>query len=463
MNALTTNWALVRSSLAAEKAREIARLRIDDTSFLPAALEVIERPVSPTGRWTARILIAGVGVLALGLALGQTDIVASAPGRIVPTAAVQLVQPAQAGIVRRILVHDGDRVAKGQALVQLDPTATGAERTQAENAYQTIAFDVARTKAVIDSLQGRGFNFVPPAGADPLLIQSNAALARARLADIEASIAAQHTGGAVARADIATARVEAAKLTETLPLLDQQLEANEKLLEKGFVSRLRVLEMRRQRIAQARDRDAAFQAVRRASAQAVGASRDSTKIRADALATLLDEYVKSSAELKLRETELIKTRQRASLQILRAPVAGIVGQLSVHTEGGVVEAAKPIMTIVPADGRMVAEARVLNRDIGFISVGQKVAMKLDAFPFSRHGTIPGHIVRISPDAVDDEKLGPVFLVRVALDRNTVSGNVRAGLSPGMTGTADIVTGRRTFLSYLTSPIEEAGGSALRER
>lgn len=464
MNALTTNWALVTTALKEERSRDLGRLRVDDTAFLPAALEVIERPVSPTARLTAKVLLGGVAVLGLWLAFGRTDIVASANGRIVPSGAVQLVQPSEAGVVRSILVHDGDHVAKGQVLVLLDPTQSTAEAAQATKAYEAVAFDVARARAVVDAIDGKGFHFTPPAGADASTIATQEALARAKLADAEAVIAAQAAGGAVATADIGAARAEAAKLRETLPLLDQQLAANEQLLAKGFVSKLKVIDLRRQRIAQARDYDAALQSIRRASAQATGAVTNTAKIRADVRADLLDQLVKSSADLRLRGEELVKTRRRTTLQALRAPVAGTIGQLAVHTEGGVVEAAKPIMTVVPTDGHMVAEVKLLNRDAGFVTAGQKVKVKLDAFPFARYGMIPGHVLSVSPDAVDDEKLGPVYVLRVALDRTRIDrGDRMVTLTPGMTATADIVTGDRSFLSYLTSPIDEAKGSALRER
>lgn len=464
MNALTTNWALVKASLAEEKMRGENALRIDDAAFLPAALEVIERPVSPTARLTGRVLMGGFVVLAGWLALGKTDIIASAPGRIVPTGQVQLVQPAEAGVVRRILVQDGDRVKKGQVLVLLDPTVSGAEAAQASKAYESAAFEVARNRAVIAALDGGSFKFIPPAGADAATVETQRALAMARLADVRATIRAAAAGNAVASADIASARAQVSKLDQSIPLLDQQIAANEKLLASGYVSKLRVLEMRRQRIAEAGDRDIARAAIARAAAQAGGATSSMTKARTDVRATLYDELVKATAEMRLRGEEVVKARQRSTFQALRAPVTGIVGQLAVHTEGGIVEPAKPIMTVVPSDGRMIAEVKLLNRDAGFVSPGQKVAMKLDAFPFSRYGTVPGHVIGVSPDAVADDKMGLVYVVRIALERTLIDRRDRmVALTPGMTATADIVTGKRSFLSYLTSPIEETRGNALHER
>jgi len=464
MNALTTNWSMVKAAIAADRARELGRLRVDDAAFLPAALEVIERPVSPTARLTARVMMAGVAFLAGWLALGRTDIIASATGQIVPKGAVQLVQPPESGVVRRILVHDGDHVKKGQPLVLLDPTVSGAEAAQAAKAYETAAFEVARTRAVIDALDGKPLAITPPAGADAATIAAQEALARARLADVRATIAANAANGGVASADIASARAEVAKLDKSLPLLDQQIAANEQLLEKGFVSRLKVLEMRRQRILEAGSRDAAREAIHRATAQAGGAASTLTKSRADARAELYEQLVKATTDMQLRQEEMVKAKRRSAFQALRAPADGTVGQLSLHTEGGVVEAAKPIMTVVPSGDTLIAEVKLLNRDAGFVSPGQKVALKLDAFPFSRYGTVPGRVLSVSPDAVADDKLGMIYVVRVALDRTRIDrGDRVAALVPGMSVVADIVTGNRSYLSYLTSPISEARGSALKER
>jgi hemolysin D len=142
---------------------------------------------------------------------------------------------------------------------------------------------------------------------------------------------------------------------------------------------------------------------------------------------------------------------------------GTVQQLAVHMLGGVVEAVRPLMVIVPY-GALTVEAKLLNKDAGFVHRGQDVAVKLEAFPFTRYGTIPGRIESVSSDSVDDRKLGPVYLARVALLRSTIDrGDRVVPLVPGMTVTADIRTGRRTIMSYLLSPIDEARLEAARER
>jgi len=367
-------------------------------------------------------------------------------------------------VVHAILVRDGQRVRAGQALVELDPTISTAEAVQAQKALETAELDAARGRAILSALDGHGLAFSPPSGTPAAVAATQLALARAQLADIEATAdthSAERQAMIAARSE---AQVQAAKLTETLPLLDEQIAANEQLLAKGYVSKLKVIEMRRQRLAAARDRDAAIQTANKAAAQMAGASSGIVQSRAEARARVLTDLAKAESDAKLRREELAKATQKSSLQTLVSPVSGTVSQLAIHTVGGVVEATKPVMVIVPDGGALVADVRILNRDVGFVKVGQPVAVKLEAFPFTRYGTLTGTIQSVGSDAIEDEKLGLVYPARVALDRKSTprQGNLIKAVV-GMQTTADIRTGRRSILSYLFSPIDKASHEAGRER
>lgn len=195
-----------------------------------------------------------------------------------------------------------------------------------------------------------------------------------------------------------------------------------------------------------------------------GAGSTVLQSRAEARAKVLGDLAKAQSKASLRAEELVKSQQRGRLQRLVSPVDGTVAQLAVHTIGGVVEPAKPIMVIVPKGGNLVAEVKLLNRDAGFVRAGQNVAVKLEAFPFTRFGTVPGHVETISSDAVEDERLGLVYAARIRLDRASIDrGDRVVPLTPGMAVTADIRTGGRSIMSYLISPIDEARQEAGRER
>jgi hemolysin D len=464
MNAITRHWTAVRDALDNERARSRGVLRVEEADFLPAALEVVERPVSPTARVTAWLLLGLFAAALLWLVVGRVDVVASAPGKLVPADDVQLIQPGAAGIVHAILVRDGQRVRAGQPLVELDPTVSDADTAQAGKALETAMLDAARLRAILSALDGQGLSFTPPAGTAPDVTATQIALARAQLAEIRAGSQTRAADTESARAARAEAQIQAAKLSETLPLLDEQIAANETLLEKGYVSKLRVIEMRRQRLVAARDRDAALATARKAEAQIAVAGGNLSQSTAEARARLLADLARAESDARLRKEELTKATKRSSLQRLVSPVDGTVTQLAVHTVGGVVETAKPIMVIVPVRGKLVAEVTIANKDVGFVSAGQPVALKVEAFPFTRYGAVPGRLEYISSDAVQDEKLGLIYTARVTLDRAMIVRDGKAVLlTPGMAVTADIRTGRRSLASYLLSPIDEVRATAARER
>jgi hemolysin D len=464
MTMIARHWQIVRAALDHEKAHPRSLFRTDDAAFLPAALEIVETPVSPTARATAWVLLGGLALVILWLCLGRLDIVASAPGRLIPASGVKLVQPATAGIVHAIHVEDGQRVRAGQTLIELDPTISSADTEEARKGLETAQLAAARDKAVLGALDGHGFAFTAPPGTAADIAETSRSLARSKLAEIEASSAQHAADRQAAVAARAEAQSQLAKLDQTIPLVDQEVDAYEKLLAKGFAPRLKVIEIRRERLGIVRDKATAVETTRKADAQIAESGSALAMDRAQARAELLDDLARNEAEARARGQELIKSRQRSGMHSLVAPVDGVVTQLAVHTVGGVVEATKPVMVVVPLGERLVVEAKLRNRDAGFVRVGQPAAVKFDAFPFTRYGTIPGTIREISSDAVADPKLGLVYVARIALARETIDRDGEAvALTPGMSATVDIRTGRRSIASYLLGPVARRASEAGHER
>jgi hemolysin D len=464
MSNMSHNFALVKVALKDERARVARYTRVEEADFLPAALEIVERPVSPTARLTGWLMLGGFAVMTLWLVLGEIDIVASAPGRIEPGGSVKLVQPAASGIVTAILVRDGDHVVAGQALMALDPTASLASAQQARAVWESAALDVARLRMVVGAIEGRSVGFAAPEGVNAEAARIQQQLGRAQISEVMAAsstYAAETSAAAAARAQSAG---EASKLGDTLPLLNQQLAANEQLAEKGYVSKLRVLEMRRQLMAAQRDRQIALSGSSQAGARVAVAASSAAMSRAQAKARIMGDLVRAEADEALKRGDLVKADQQARFQSITAPATGIVAQLAAHTVGGTIEAGKPVMTIVPDGAIPYVDVAIADRDIGHVRKGQGVAVKLAAFPFTRYGTVPGRIESIAPAAVEDEKLGTVYRARIRLLQRTIlRDGERVPLTPGLSATADIVTGKRTMLSYLTSPIDEAVSEAAHER
>lgn len=463
MNTLLYHWRTFRRMVAEDRARKKGWLRSSEPDFLPAALEVIDRPVSPTWRATAWVLLAGIVALMGWLVFGRVDIVASAPGRIIPTDDVKLVQAANTGVVRRIYVHDGDSVRRGEPLIDLDPTVSTAEESQAEKALLAADLDVARDRAIADALAGKGIHFAPPAAAPPDIAETQRKLIEAQVAEVDAETAGLAAARQSALADARGAAEKMRTLDETGPILDREVSAMNGLSAKGYAPGLRLLELERQRRSEAGDRDVAAAEQAHGLSDARKFEDQLTQSREQARQTALGDLVKAQNEAILRREEVVKTRRRSGLQRLVAPVDGTIQQVAVHTLGGVVESIRPLMVVVP-NGALIVEAHVLNRDAGFVHAGQAVAVKLEAFPFTRYGAIPGSIISLSRDSVNTDKSGAYFIARVRLDQSVIMADgARVPLIAGLDATTDIRIGSRRIIDYIVSPIRAAGDEAAREK
>lgn len=202
----------------------------------------------------------------------------------------------------------------------------------------------------------------------------------------------------------------------------------------------------------------------RATAAIAAVREQRREIRATFRASVLSERARAERRIAVMEQELIKTEERISRRTLRAPVDGTVQQLAVHTVGGVVTPAQPLMVVVPEDDVLEIEAAVRNKDIGFVAAGQPADVKLETFTFTRYGSIPGRVVAVSADAVADERQGLVYTARVALLRASLEVDGRmVSLAPGMAATVEVKTGRRRIIDFLLDPILRRGRESLRER
>jgi hemolysin D len=455
---------VIRDALKADKERQRTHRPSHDTDFLPAALDVVERPVSPTGRITAWVLVIGLVLTLVWLMVGRVDVVASASGKILPSGNIKIVQSAGSGVVAAIHVRDGDHVTKGQVLVELDTTLTSAELEQATRALLTDQLEVARNRALVDALDGRGVHFVAPAGTPPEVAAAQRELIAAQIAEVNSTVAgyaaAQNSSSAEAKAAAATRH----KLDATLPILDHEVEAMQRLDANGYAPGLRLLELQRTRRSDQGDRDVAIAQEERGASDAHKFGAQMVETRDTARRQAMVDLAKYAADAIVKQEEVIKAARRASLEQLTAPADGTVQQLQLHTVGGVVEPARTLMVIVPEHNDIVVEAQVLNKDIGFVHEGQPAAVKIEAFPFTRYGTVPGTVISLNRDAVTDPKQGAVYIARIRLTRDTIRADNKVfHLSPGLGVTADVHTGSRPIISWLLSPIMTTVDQAAREK
>ncbi len=461
---LSRAWAVARAAWAADRKRPKVSRRPEEVEFLPAAVELLEKPASPLGRGFALAIVAlFLAVVAWGW-FGRIDTVAVAPGRIVPGERVKTIQPLEIGIVRAIHVRDGQKVRRGEVLIELDPTERGADLARLEHDLTAARLDAARLRALSARPGDPAAAFAPPPAPDPAMLAATRSLMLAEAAEQREAIAAMGAGIRRRRAERASAEARVARYRDTIPLLRERVEARRFLVQREIASRLRLNELREQLI----ERERALEVERRRLAEMAEAITELERRRAERAATFaagvargLSEAMRLAARL---EQELAKARERLRSRILRAPVAGVVQQLAVHTVGGVVNPAQRLMIVVPTGAALEVEAMAANKDIGFVRAGQEAAIKVESFPFTRYGTIGGTVAHISADSVADERLGLVYPMRVAMasDRILV-GSAWTPLAPGMAVTVEVKTGQRRAIEFFLSPFLRYRDEALRER
>jgi hemolysin D len=465
--------------------RHARERRGEELAFLPAALEIVETPPSPIGRTIgATIILLFCAALAWAW-WGTIDIVASSTGKIVPSGRTKVIQPFETGVVRSIRVQDGQAVKAGDVLIELDPTVNAAERDHLHNDLLAEQINIARLRAALAGGDDRVADFTPPADADPILISAQRQLLLSQVNEHRAKIASLARQQAQKEAEQATTAATIHKLETMIPAIQQRVDIRKTLMDKELGSKITYLEDLQLLFEQQgelsvqkshlHEVDAAVAAIGETRGQAV----------AEYGHTLSDELAKAEQKANGLTQDLIKAEQKTRLQLLTAPVDGMVQQLAIHTVGGVVTPAQSLLVVVPSDSRLEIEAMVSNRDIGFVHPGQEAEIKIDTFNFTRYGLLHGQVLSVSQDAVirdrkedrsDDRGLGTQndtsepkgqelnYSARISLDRTQMQIDDRTvNLSPGMAVTVEIKTGSRTMLSYLFSPLLRYRQEALRER
>jgi hemolysin D len=457
--------------------------RRDEREFLPAALEVVETPASPTGRLLGVVIVLFF-VLALAWAfLGRVDVIATAPGRITPAGDVKVIQPLDAGLVRAIHVQDGDHVRAGQLLIELDPTQTAADSERLSHDLAQARLDVARLSALKLSIEtGRRPELVAPAGADPAGVEEARAAMRAQADQAAARVADLTQQISQKSAEAAEVRAEIDKVQASLPMLAQKAKIQHDLAQQGYGTSLADLDAQQQ-LTEARH-ELGVQSERAAQAAAARAAleRQRDGARSQYAADVLADLRKAQEQQNELTQELVKAQNKSTQTELRSPIDGVVDQLAVHTLHGVVTPAEHLMIVVPDSRNLIIEARLADRDIGFVHAGQAVKVKVETFNFTRYGLLEGRVVDVSRDVIDpvDRQSAatppagasagsggapaPAYVARIALSKTSmmVDGRLKP-LQPGMNITADIRTGSRSIVDYLLSPLARKTQESLHER
>jgi hemolysin D len=458
----------------------------DELAFLPAALEIVERPPPPLAGAIGATIIALFCIALLWALWGVVDIVATAQGHIIPSGGTKVIQPFETGVVRAIHVHDGQEVRPGDPLIELDSTMSAAESNHLRSDLVAAKLDAARLRAALTENDDPTASFHPPADASPALVAVQRQFLIQQVAEHRAKLAAVDKQKAQKEAELATINTTVGKLEAVLPVLQERVDMRQTLYQLSLGSKANYLEMTQSLVDM--QQDLLVQKSRSHEAEAALASIVEQRAQgaAEYQRTLSGELVEAERKVSGLSEDVVKADQRTKYQFLTAPVDGTVQQLAVHTVGGVVTPAQALLVVVPTSSHLEIEAMVSNRDIGFVHVGQDVEIKIDTFNFTRYGLIHGNVISLSQDAIardkpqDSKQNDPtaaantsgsepkgqelVYAARVSLDRTQmqIDENI-VNLTPGMAVTVEIRTGSRRIIGYLMSPLMRYRQESLRER
>lgn len=411
-----------------------------------------------------KIVRAAVIVLVLLLAwsaIARVDEVTTGNGKVIPSRQLQVIQSLDGGVVSQILVREGDEVSAGQLLLRIDGTrATSSVR---ENTAQTFSLQakLARLKALAE-----GTPFTPPQPAAGDAEQANVVeeerrLYESRMSEYSALVSISQQQLAQREQELTEVRAKRDSAARNLDLSQQELTKTRPLLATGAVSEVEVMRLERD-VAHARgDLDQSTAQTARVQAAISEAQRKTQEtqlsFRNDARKDLSDTL----ARLNALNEGAVALEDKVDKALVKSPVRGRVQRLLVNTLGGVVEPGKDIVEIVPLDDSLVLEARVAPKDIAFIAPGQDAQVKLTAYDSSSYGSLQAKVDNISPDTVVDDHGNAFYVVRVHTLKSSLGANLP--IMPGMTAEVDILTGKKSVLSYLLEPILKVREHALHER
>ena len=435
----------------------------DVEAFSPTMLEVQTSPPAPLARSIAWSVSAALFLFALWSLWADFDITVSSVGNAIPSAKTKVVQAMEVGRVTVIHVKDGDEVQQGQRLIELDATLATADREKSGQDTQDAALDVLRLGA---QLRGSTRFPIPPQNSNPITVERQKHLLLSRVGEQQQKMAVLEQEIARKSADLATTYANVKKIEETLPMLQQRLAMRDKLWKEGFMAEISVIESRLEVSSQINELAVLRERLKESKSALKAAELARSQAQAEYVSRVSAEMTDAQRRMQTGHQEFVKATYREAYQVLTAPISGTVQQLAVNTVGGVVNATQGLMTVVPKEGGIEVEAKVLNKDIGFLRIGMPVAVKLDAFEFTKYGSLDGVVQWVGADAIKDEQLGQIFPVRIVLKQTHLPVAVEGShpeIRIGMSVTADVAIGKRKAYEYFLGPLLKYKNESLRER
>ena len=419
---------------------------------------------SPRTAWM--LILAIVLVTAAGIAWANWAVVeevTTGSGRVIPSTQLQVMQTLEGGIIREILMKEGDLVDQGQVLMRIDDTGFASRLGELMQRQWTLRAEIARREAEA----GGGEEIV----ADEELVReapdsfrSESEVFKARRAKMDDELAILRQQLVQKRQELKELQAREQKLALSLEPLSRELELTTKLKAQRVVPEVELLRLQRQHAELSGDLEIVKASVPRAESAITEAEARMLNAVTTFKFEARERLVAARGELAVVVESVKAARDRVVRTALRAPVRGVVNKLNVTTIGAVVQPGQQLIEIVPLDDTLLIEAQVRPQDVAFIRPDLDASVKLTAYDYSIFGSLPGKVERISADTITDERGESFYRVIVRTERNYLTANdKKLPIIPGMVATVDVLTGEKTVLDYLLKPVTRVRKEALRER
>ena len=419
--------------------------------FLPPAVEIEETPPSPIRRRLIWVIFAITVSVFVWSYLGEVDEVAVARGKVIPDGKVKVIQPLEAGVIKAIHVKEGQRVKKGQLLIELDPTLRQADAASSAKTLSIHRADRERLREELNTGYRQEKN--NSSHQEKSIVELQNKLKEAREAEYAAKEYALMFVIDQRENTLHAAESQLIKLEKTTAITREQEVSARSLYEQGYLARTDLLNKQKELYSLEQEMEAHISITEQARNGILETRKNLDALKKEREKSILSDIVASEKSIVTIEGEVIKANKRTDLERLYSPVDGTVHGLASHTIGGVVTPAQPVVTIVPEGTPLIVEAMLLNSDIGFVKTGQEAEVKFDTFPFQKYGIVKGSVTWLSPDAVEDDKLGLVYKMKVEMERQSINiDGMDTLLASGMSLSVEVKTGKRKIMEFFLSPI-----------
>ncbi|MFP1646608.1 HlyD family type I secretion periplasmic adaptor subunit [Pontitalea aquivivens] len=407
-------------------------------------------------------IIALVAALLIWANYAELDNVTRGEGRIISSVQNQMVQAAEGGVILRRYVSENTTVEEGEVLFEIDPVDASSELNRLSQRLAALDIKELRLRAEIE-----GGDFVIPAelnARSPMVALTEQSLFAARRAELAGTLAVLEQRLQQRQQDLRGAEAVVGTSERTAALLEQEIAVVAPLVKDNIAPATRLLELQRELERTRGEGDRAAVSIEQARSGIRELETEIANAKANYSLKSKDEINTVVAEQSELREALPQLEERVSRTVIRAPMQGIVNRLNFRTPGGFVNTGDVVLELVPTGEALVIEAKIAPQDISNILPDDAVRIRLSAYDSAKYGTVDGRVLRISPDAVVDEKNGGAsyYTIDVAIEGELLVNEEPVTFIPGMTATVDVLSGKRTVLEYIWQPIARVQELALRD-